>query len=459
MAAGPGAYAISGCDVTFIAPTPPDVTAPSPGGAGAGRRYGRYGKFRLKKKYRDELEELFDRIQDLPPPAAEAEPPLSGTTPSPSVSSLLDGVAAPVLTKLQRAVGQTRTTTKSRCCWNYFRNRRRTAGRSCGAFRMQSASFGRYRTASYSLRHSERTDPWQTKTMLLISLAAATSSSPTSNSSTTPLHQTLHLRNRKPRHRHLRTSRLQADQPPQQPAQAGELPRDPQGRFAPKPAQKPQAAPQQQPQRQPEDHRVPLRELLDERERRQRIEAEAQQMRQAWAQFQAQQQAAAQQQQAPQTIFDNPEDYLSQRVIEPLRQEMQARELQRTDKMSREFANHQFGSQAIEAALADMTRIRYTPQGDAIYRQIMATGHPYGALMQWHQQVQAHQNIAKVQQVIGPDPNAWLQAKTAGMGQGSERPASSACRTTSAATGFRSSAQCFATALVEFDAGIVRPAR
>jgi hypothetical protein len=90
---------------------------------------------------------------------------------------------------------------------------------------------------------------------------------------------------------------------------------------------------------------------------------------------------------------------------------MEAREIQRTDKMSREFANHQFGSQAIEAALADMTRIRHTPQGDAIYRQIMATGHPYGALMQWHQQVQAHQNIAKVQQVIGPDPNAWLKQK------------------------------------------------
>ena len=70
MVASPGSYAVTGSDVTFlggVAP-PPDVTAPSPGGAGAGRRYGRYGKFRLKKKYRDELEELFDRIADLPPP-------------------------------------------------------------------------------------------------------------------------------------------------------------------------------------------------------------------------------------------------------------------------------------------------------------------------------------------------------------------------------------------------------
>ena len=166
-------------------------------------------------------------------------------------------------------------------------------------------------------------------------------------------------------------------QPASQPA-AGELPRDPQGRFAKTPAQKPQAAPQQQPQRTPEDHRVPLRELLDERERRQRIEAEAHQMRQAWAQFQAQQQAAAQQQQAPQTIFDAPEDYLTQRVIEPLRQEMQMEALKNKEQMSREVANHQFGQQAVNAALADMTRVRWTPQGDLAYRQIMSAGHPYG---------------------------------------------------------------------------------
>ena len=62
------------------------------------------------------------------------------------------------------------------------------------------------------------------------------------------------------------------DLQPQQPAQPpGQQPRTPQGQFAPKQGQQPQ-------QRQPEDHRVPLREMLDERERRQRIEAEYNQL-------------------------------------------------------------------------------------------------------------------------------------------------------------------------------------
>jgi hypothetical protein len=196
---------------------------------------------------------------------------------------------------------------------------------------------------------------------------------------------------------------------PQQPSQQPTPPRDEQGRFAPRQGQppqqqQPQAAPQQ---RQPEDHRVPLRELLDERERRQRVEAEANQMRQAWAQWQqmqAQQAAEAAQQQAPQTIFDNPDDYLNQRVMNPLRQEGQMYMLQVKDGMSREMANMQFGEQAVNAALQDMIRVRHTPQGDFVFNQIMQAGHPYAALVKWH-------NTARAQQAIGPDPHAWLQQK------------------------------------------------
>lgn len=36
-----------------------------------------------------------------------------------------------------------------------------------------------------------------------------------------------------------------------------------------------------------------------------------------------------------------------------------------------------------------------------MFNQIMSQRHPYGALVKWH----AH---AKMQQQIGPDPNAWL---------------------------------------------------
>jgi len=178
----------------------------------------------------------------------------------------------------------------------------------------------------------------------------------------------------------------------QEPAQAGQQPRTPEGKFAPK------GPPQPQPQqRQPEDHRVPLREMLDERERRQRIEAEYNQLLQH-----VQQQQRAQQPQGPETIFDAPDEYLNQRVIAPLRQEMQMEMMRRTDAQSREFANVQFGEQVVNAALADIAKIRQTPQGEFVFRQIMQAGHPYGELVKWH-------NQARAQAAIGHDPQAWLR--------------------------------------------------
>ena len=182
---------------------------------------------------------------------------------------------------------------------------------------------------------------------------------------------------------------LQLQQPEQQP-QPGQQPRTPEGKFAPKGPPQPQ-------QRQPEDHRVPLREMLDERERRQRIEAEYNQLLQH-----IQQQQKAQQPQGPESIFDAPDEYLNQRVIAPLRQEMQMEMMKRTDAQSREFANVQFGEQVVNAALADIAKIRQTPQGEFVFRQIMAAGHPYGELVKWHNQAKAHA-------AIGQDPQAWLK--------------------------------------------------
>jgi hypothetical protein len=183
--------------------------------------------------------------------------------------------------------------------------------------------------------------------------------------------------------------------------------RDEQGRFAKQPEgqqQPQQQRPQQQPR--PEDHRVPLSELHKERARAQRAEAEAQQMRDAWMYFQQQQMAANQRQQQPeqpqQTIFDNPDSYLNERVISPMQQWGQMEIMKVKDGMSREMANAQFGEQAVNAALQDLGSIRQSPHGDFAFRQIMSSGHPYGALVKWHHQ-------AKMQQEIGPDPRAWLQ--------------------------------------------------
>jgi hypothetical protein len=202
----------------------------------------------------------------------------------------------------------------------------------------------------------------------------------------------------------------QPQQPPQQPQQAGAQPRDAQGRFA---SQQPRPQPQQQqprPQQPPQGgqqapHHVPLRELLDERERRYRIQAEHDQMRRAWDQLQQQQYQAAlaaQQAQMPRTIYDNPDMYLQHNVVQPLRNEGHMAMLQIKDGLSREMANAQFGAQNVDGALQALASFRYTPDGDHLFRQIMTSGHPYGALVNWFRNAQA-------QRAIGPDPNAWVQ--------------------------------------------------
>jgi hypothetical protein len=182
--------------------------------------------------------------------------------------------------------------------------------------------------------------------------------------------------------------------------------RDGQGRFVKGPPQQqpPQMAPPAKGEPQMETHRVPLRELLDERERRQRLETEMGQMRQAWEYFISQQQRQQQQPQQPQTIFDAPDQYLAANVVNPLRQEGERAMMQIKDGLSREMANQQFGDKAVNTALAELTKIRYTPDGDHLFRQIMSAGHPYGVLVKWHQQAQAHQ-------AIGNDPNAWLRQR------------------------------------------------
>src|SRR5262245_57956097 len=195
------------------------------------------------------------------------------------------------------------------------------------------------------------------------------------------------------------------EQPP-----TGAQPRNERGQFAPRQQAQPQQPPQPQPQgngqQQPQaPHHVPLRELLDERERRYRIQAEHDQMRQAWAQLQQQQYQAAlaaQQAQMPQTIYDNPDAYLHHNVMQPLRNEGHMAMLQIKDGLSREMANAQFGEQNVGYALSALASIRYTPDGNHLFNQIMSSGHPYGALVRWFQ-------AARAQQAIGPDPNAWVQ--------------------------------------------------
>ena len=178
----------------------------------------------------------------------------------------------------------------------------------------------------------------------------------------------------------------------QQGAQTPGQPRDPQGKFAPKPQGQ-----------QGQQHNVPLAELLKERDARQRLEAHAQELTRAVMDLQQRlSPQAPQQPQGPETIFDDPKAYLDQHVMQPLRQEGQMYIMKVKDDLSREQANMQFGAQEVNAALAQMQQIRQTPQGNFIFNQIMQSGHPYGQLVQWHRQ-------ARAQAAIGANPQGWLR--------------------------------------------------
>ena len=199
--------------------------------------------------------------------------------------------------------------------------------------------------------------------------------------------------------------RQQPQPPPQQTVQPGTQPRDAHtGRFQQKPPPQ-QQRPQQGGGGPGQEHHVPLRTYLDEREQRYRIQAEHDQMRRAWVQLQEAQQRTMQEQQArtlPQTIYDNPDMYLQHNIVQPLRNEGHLAMMQIKDGLSREFANAQFGEQNVTHALSALAQVRYTPDGDHLFRQIMSSGHPYGALVRWFQH-------ARAQQAIGPDPMAWAR--------------------------------------------------
>jgi len=184
-----------------------------------------------------------------------------------------------------------------------------------------------------------------------------------------------------------------------QPAQTGQQTRGPDGKFGPKPQGQPP-----QPQRQPEDHRVPLSELMKERDARQRLEAHAQELTRAVMDLQQRLDPNRQQQQpqGPETIFDDPRTYLEQNVMQPLRQEGQMYMMKIKDDLSREQANQQFTPQVVNAALQAMAQIRQTPQGNFVFQTIMQSGHPYGELVRWHKQ-------ATAMAAIGADPQAWLR--------------------------------------------------
>lgn len=139
-----------------------------------------------------------------------------------------------------------------------------------------------------------------------------------------------------------------------------------------------------------DDGRVPLTVVLDERDKRQRAEAEAARFRQQVEAFQRQQQ--------PQTPPDPIEDAngFGQFVLSQVQQATMANRLQ----MSRFFAEEKFGAETVAAAMQ-----WFDAQPRAVSEQFLSSPSPF------HAAVAHYQSHKAAEERSSPDYEATLRAK------------------------------------------------
>lgn len=195
--------------------------------------------------------------------------------------------------------------------------------------------------------------------------------------------------------------------PAEQPVEQIEgQPRDEHGRFAPKAEAEPEPqpeAPVASLQAQPKDEaHVPswrLREVREEADRRV-AETEARWQRQ-FQELQRQNQPKAEPKPAP-DVFEDPNAFLQHGVsqaVDPIKSEIQ----QMREDFSRQRAEDKFGADKVKAAYDWLGEgvAKRDPEALSAYQRAMQSMHPFGDI------VQAHQQRAVYQQ-IGSDPQAWF---------------------------------------------------
>lgn len=194
----------------------------------------------------------------------------------------------------------------------------------------------------------------------------------------------------------------------------GHQPRDEHGRFAAKAQAEADAAaeagdepaPKPEPER---DHRIPIRELLDERDRRQAAErraAEYERQVQAW---QRQQREAEQAPQRPDPIQDPDAyaDWVQQSIGGEVKTAQQLVREQFVD-LTFELAIDKHGQEAVDAAMKALEEAR-DPRAAA---EVNAAKNPAKALMAWHKRHQAMTEVgddldgykAKLKATLKSDP-------------------------------------------------------
>lgn len=182
--------------------------------------------------------------------------------------------------------------------------------------------------------------------------------------------------------------------------------RDEQGRFAPKaePEAKAEAPKQEQPKVSPEpeaedaDRRVPLRELLAERQKRREAEKSVrEESDRRFQEYERQLQELKSRLSQPQPQREPPPDPTidPQGAYQHLQQQFQYQLLNERANFSEMRARSAFGDEAVDKAL------KAAPP--EMRQRFMHEPDPYSALIRWHQQTSFLSEV-------GPDPAKWKQS-------------------------------------------------
>jgi len=189
--------------------------------------------------------------------------------------------------------------------------------------------------------------------------------------------------------------------------------RDENGRFATK-TEKPAETQEQAQETVEEEHAdtgtVPQQALHASRQKEKEARQEAETLKHQIAELRGQIQLLSNRPQQPQTpkeeakapdFWEDPTAFV-QGALNPVQQQMQ----QQREQFSKMLAMQQHGAETVDGAYKAFEQAARANPGAFAgeYQAIMRSEHPYDALVQWHKRQQTLQ-------MVGNDPNAWLEAE------------------------------------------------
>lgn len=158
-----------------------------------------------------------------------------------------------------------------------------------------------------------------------------------------------------------------------------------------------------------ESSMVPQAALHAARKQGQEAKSENQSLRDQIQQMQGQLNGLSQRPQAPQPtaepeivpeLWDSPDDFMAHK-LNPIQEQMR----EQKEGISRMMAEEKHGREVVQEAYQALGNAMQTdPNAAHEYQRIMASTHPYGALVDWN-------TSQKNQQMVGDDPQKWFESE------------------------------------------------